>query len=98
MGLQFIGEIGLFLPERNAIKITAIDGDRVIDCFVTSSALAAIGCRDRTDHAELVRHFQKHRDTIEIAAMVKYRRALAPTVQLDVGAEDVALIQPATAA
>jgi hypothetical protein len=44
MGLQLIGETGVYWPEREALKITAIDGDRVVDCFVMQSALETLGC------------------------------------------------------
>jgi hypothetical protein len=97
MGLNFIGETGVYLPARDAIKIVALDGERVIDCYVTRSALDAIGCPD-DQGPELTRHFQRERDTVEIAAMVKYRRALTPLVELDIEAADLATVMPAAAA
>jgi hypothetical protein len=97
MSLTFIGDEGLYLPARDAVKIKAVDGERVIECYVTRSALGAIGCPD-DDGPDLIRHFQRERDTIEIAAMVKYRRALAPTMELNIEAADLACVLPAAAA
>jgi hypothetical protein len=98
MGLNFIGEMGVYFPALDAIKLTASDGDRVVDCYVQRSALDALGCPAAALGAELVQHLQAHRDSIEIAAMVKYRRALSPTVQLRIEATDLAVILPAAAA
>jgi hypothetical protein len=98
VGLQFIGEIGVYLPNRDAVKITAIDGHRVVDCYATRAALETIGCPSLAEGTEMTRAFQRQRDTIEIAAMVKYRRALSPTIQLEIGAADVALVLPSAVA
>jgi hypothetical protein len=96
MNIHFIGEAGVYLPTRDAIKIVALDGERVIDCYVNRSALDAIGCPD-DDGLDLIRHFQRERDAVEIAAMAKYRRALAPTVELNIEAADLATVLPAAA-
>jgi len=98
MGINFTGEAGVYVPARDAIKITAVDGERLIDCYVTRSALDAVGCPDEHDPPTLLRHFQRERDTVEIAAMVKYRRALAPVMELDIEASDLATVLPAAAA
>jgi hypothetical protein len=98
MGLRFIGEIGVYLPDRDAVKITAIDGERVVDCYVTRSALDAIGCPDVDQGPELIRYFHQQRDSVEIAAMVKYRRALAPSIQIEINAADIASVLPPSAA
>ena len=98
MGLNFIGDVGVYLPSRDAVKITAIDGDRVIDCYATRSALEAVGCPGLADGSELIRHFQRHRDNLELAAIVKYRRALTRPTAIEVEAADLAAILPASAA
>ncbi len=98
MGLIFIGEVGVYLPKKDAIKITAMDGDRIIDCYATRSALRAIGCPGLAVSAEMMRQFERQRENIELAAMVKYRRALAPMVEIAVEAVDLMPILPATAA
>jgi hypothetical protein len=97
MSITFIGDECLYAPARDAIKIRAVDGERVIDCYVTRSALDAIGCPD-DGGPDLIRHFQRERDTVEIAAMVKYRRALAPTMELNIEAADLGCVLPAAAA
>jgi hypothetical protein len=96
LSLQFIGESGVYLRVRDDVKITAIDGDRVVDCYATRAALEVISCPNVDDGVEVVRAFQRQRDTIEIAAMVKFRRSLAPTYQLEIGAADVAMVLPIT--
>jgi hypothetical protein len=97
MSLTFIGDDCLYLPARDAIKIRAVDGERVIDCYVTRSALDVLGCPD-DDGPDLIRYFQREQDTVEIAAMVKYRRALAPMMKINVEASDLACVLPAAAA
>jgi hypothetical protein len=75
MLLRFLGEIGVYIPERDAIQFTALSGGDLLDCYVTRSALEVIGC-DQRDRAEsLVDRFQDHRALIELAATVKDRRS-----------------------
>jgi len=97
MGIRFTGSAGVYLPDRDAIKITGVDGERLIDCIVTRSALEAIGCADE-EGPDLIRHFQRERDAVEVAAMVKYRRALTPMGEVTVEAADLATVLPAVAA
>jgi Protein of unknown function (DUF1488) len=96
--LQFIGEMGVYLPSRDAVKITALDGDRVVDCYAMRSALEAVGGAPGVQETEITRAFERCRDTIEIAAMVKYRRALARTAELKVEAADVVVVLAASVA
>ena len=98
MGLQFIGEVGVYMRDRDAVKILAADGDRIIECYVQRSALDAVGCPGPEEGAEFIRYFQEHRATFEIAAMVKYRRALKRPVELQIDARDLAAVLPASAA
>jgi hypothetical protein len=97
MSITFIGDECVYLPARDAIKIRAVDGERIIDCYVVRSALDVIGCPD-DDGPDVIRHFHRERDTVEIAAMVKYRRSLAPTLELNIEAADLACILPTAAA
>jgi hypothetical protein len=97
MSITFIGDECVYLPARHAVKIRAVDGERIIDCYVTRSALDVIGC-PYDDGPDVIRCFQRERDTVEIAAMVKYRRALAPTTEINIEASDLAFILPAAAA
>jgi hypothetical protein len=97
MSLQFIGEVGIYLPERDAVKIIAIAGDRTIDCTITRSALDAIGCTSsRPD--DIVRTFEARRIDCEIAAMAKYRRATTKLLHVEVTAADLAAIERSHAA
>jgi len=98
MGLQFIGEVGVYFPTRDAVKITALDGDRVVDCYTCRSALEALGCSSLANRSELIRCFQNHRLDIELAAMIKYRRASRPAIEVNVEAADLVELLPATAA
>ena len=95
MSLNFVGERGVYLPARDAIKIVAVDGARVFDCIVKRSALNAIGCAATLDTAATVRQFEMHRVDIEVAAMIKYRRMLAPSSDvINIEAEDLRAIVP----
>ena len=91
MSLQFIGERGVYLSDKDAVKIIAIVGDAVVDCYVTRSALNAIGATSR-EAMVVLRAFEERRIDCEIAAMVKYRRATAKLASLDIVAEDLAAI------
>ena len=98
MSVNFTGEPGVYLPKRDAVQITGVDGERLVTCTVQRSALDAIGCPDDGDAADLLRHFQRERDVVEIAAMVKYRRALKAVSEIEIEAGDLAVILPAAAA
>lgn len=97
MGIRFTGEAGVYLPARDAIKIAGVDGERLVEVTIARSALEAIGCED-LEGPDLIRHFQRERDAVEVAAMVKYRRALKPTAEITIEAEDLATVLPAAAA
>jgi hypothetical protein len=98
MSLQFIGDAGIYLPDRDAVKITAIVGDRTIDCFVGRSALDVLGCRPTDPARQIVENFEAHRLDCEIAAMVKFRRATAKLLCVEVTAADLAAIDRTRAA
>lgn len=97
MSLQFIGEAGIYFPERDAVKIIAIAGDSVVDCYVTRSALNAIGCVS-SQLREILRTFEARRIDCEIAALVKFRRATTKVVTLEVTAADLAVFERSHAA
>jgi hypothetical protein len=101
MGLNFVGETGVYLPTQDAIKFVAVDGARAIDCIVNRSALDAIGCGRVLGTADTVRQFEKHRIEIEVAAMIKYRknrRMFAPMRIINIEADDLREVAPTTAA
>jgi len=97
MSLQFIGEVGVYLPDEDAVKITAIAGDSAITCIVTRSALDAIGAAS-AEPWQIVKIFEARRIDCEIAALVKYRRATTKLQTLEITAADLAAIEGSHAA
>jgi hypothetical protein len=96
MSLQFIGETGVYLPQRDAIRITALAVGAHIGCFATRSALSAIGCGRDDPPRVLVDRFEQNRLLFEIAAMIKYRRSTNPKVAtLMISDEDLKSLEPA---
>jgi|SRR3954471_21406307 hypothetical protein len=96
MSLQFIGETGVYLPQKDAIRITALTAGSHIGCLATRSALSAIGCTRDDPPRELVDRFEQNRLLFEIAAMIKYRRSTNPKVStLLISDEDLKSLEPA---
>ena len=86
MLLRFLGEAGVYLPDRDAVKFTALSGGDALDCFVTRSALEVIGCAIGDRPEALIAQFQQSRALIELAARVKYQRSPAGSViELEAG-------------
>ena len=97
MSLQFIGETGVYLPQKDAIQITALAVGAHIGCFATRSALSAIGCARDDPPRVLVDRFEQNRVLFEIAAMIKYRRSTNPKVSmLLISDEDLKTLEPAS--
>jgi hypothetical protein len=96
MSLQFIGETGVYLPQKDAIRITALTVGAHIGCLATRSALSAIGCTRDDPPRVLVDRFEENRVLFEIAAMIKYRRSTHPNVStLLISDEDLKTLEPA---
>ena len=96
MSLQFIGETGVYLPQKDAIRITAITGNAHIGCLATRSALSAIGCTRADTPRDLVERFEQNRVVFEIAAMIKFRRSTNPKVEtIVISDEDLKTLEPA---
>jgi len=96
MSLQFLGETGVYLPQKDAIRITALAVGTHIGCYATRSALNAIGCSRGDTARALVDRFEEHRLLFEIAAMIKYRRSTNPNVSsLLIEDADLKLLEPA---
>jgi hypothetical protein len=91
MSLQFIGDAGVYLPGRDAVKISAIAGDSLVDCFISRSALKALGCRESDSALDVVRKFEARRIDCELAALVKFRRATTKALSVEIDAADIAL-------
>ena len=96
MSLQFLGETGVYLPQKDAIRITALTVGAHIGCFATRSALNAIGCTRDDPPRKLIDRFEENRLLFEIAAMIKYRRSTNPKVsKLLISDEDLKTLEPA---
>lgn len=96
MSLQFIGETGVYLPQKDAIRITALTVGAHIGCLATRSALSAIGCTREDTPRALVDRFEQNRVLFEIAAMIKYRRSTNPKVEtILISDEDLKILEPA---
>ena len=96
MSLQFIGETGVYLPHKDAIRITALTVGSHIGCLATRSALEAIGCTREDPPRKLIDRFEQNRVLFEIAAMIKYRRLTNPKVSvLHISDEDLKSLEPA---
>lgn len=96
MSLQFIGETGVYLPQKDAIRITALTVGAHIGCLATRSALSAIGCTREDTPRTLVDRFEQNRLLFEIAAMIKYRRSTNPKVAtILISDEDLKNLEPA---
>ena len=95
MALQFVGETGVYLPERDAIRITALTVGAHIGCFATRSALKAIGCSPNDPPQQLVDRFEQNRLLIELAAMIKFRRSTSAKLKaLHISQEDLSALEP----
>jgi hypothetical protein len=73
MSLRFVRDT-VYLPERDAVQTTAIDGSRVVSCLATRSALIVLGCTHLDGPERMVQKFEHHRPMIERAAAFKHRR------------------------
>jgi hypothetical protein len=94
--LQFLGETGVYLPQKDAIRITALTVGAHIGCLATRSALSAIGCTREDTPRALVDRFEENRLLFEIAAMIKYRRSTNPKVEtILISDEDLKTLEPA---
>ncbi|WP_395014710.1 DUF1488 family protein [Dongia sp.] len=94
--LQFLGETGVYLPQKDAIRITALTPGAHIGCLATRSALSAIGCTRADTPRDLVDRFEQNRLLFEIAAMIKYRRSTNPKLTtLLISDEDLKTLEPA---
>jgi hypothetical protein len=73
MALRFVRDTA-YLPERDAVKTTAIDGHKLVSCLATRSALIVLGCDQADGPERMVQKFEHHRPMIESAAAFKHRR------------------------
>lgn len=71
--LRFVGDVGIYLPDRDAIVFTALDGRMPVACRVRRSALTALGCSFRATPGELVDGFQSVRKFLERVVRFKWK-------------------------
>jgi hypothetical protein len=89
MSLQFIGEVPVYFPHRQFVKLSALSGGAVVECYATRDTLAAMGCDPYDDAMTIVGKFEARRLDFEIAALVKHRRSLTPMAAVTVTAADL---------
>lgn len=75
--LRFVGDIGIYLPDRDApdrdaIAFTALAGRLPVACRVRRSALTALGCAFQATPLELIDAFQAFRAILERVARFKW--------------------------
>jgi hypothetical protein len=70
--LKFVGDIGLYLPDRDVIRFTALNGRTIIGCYVGTSALDALGGSKADSPMELVDRFHRYRDLFQRVARFKW--------------------------
>lgn len=68
MTLQFVGEVGVYLPSEDGIKLTAIRDGKLREYIVTRVALIAAGANPTMDPASLLGFFERNRPVFEAAA------------------------------
>jgi len=71
--LRFVGDVGIYLPDRDAIVFTALDGRMPVACRVRRSALIALGCNFQATPSELVDGFQSVRKFLERIVRFKWK-------------------------
>ena len=89
MSLLFIGEVPVYFPHRQFVRLSALSGGAVVECYAARDALTAMGCDPYDDAMTIVRKFEAHRLDFEIAALVKHRRSLTPMARVTVTAADL---------
>jgi CheY-like chemotaxis protein len=70
--LRFVGDVGIYLPDRDAIVFTALDGHLPVACRVSRSALTALGLSFRATPTELVDGFHAVRNFLERIVRFKW--------------------------
>lgn len=83
MALHHIGDIGIYLPDRGAIKFTALDDRQVVECYATQSALDALGCTPRDGLHAMVARFEEVRPLFQRLIDIKHRTAGDFRVEID---------------
>lgn len=95
--MRFVEGAGIYLPDRDAIGVTAVDGSRIIQCYVVRSALNLVGGAGISDGLELARCFEEHRIHIELAAMLKHGLSAGTSAIIEVTGVDLMALRAVAA-
>jgi hypothetical protein len=68
MALEFLGDAGIYLPQQDGIKFSAVTGGSVREYVVTRAALIAAGAAPTMDPTSLLGFFEQNRAVFEAAA------------------------------
>ena len=74
ISLRFAAQESVYLPEHDAVAITAVAGDRTIPCVATRAAMALLGCGRGDGPERMIQKFEHHRPMLECAAAYKHGR------------------------
>ena len=87
MELIFLGDAGVYLPDRDAVQITALAHDRPVLCFVTRAGLIKAGADPTGDIMHQITFFERNRDRFETE--IRRISELRPSHSLIVDAGDL---------
>jgi hypothetical protein len=65
MALTYLGDVGVYLPDKEVIQFTAMDGGRPVLCFVSRAALIKNGANPLADVVALLVYFEANRPQFE---------------------------------
>jgi hypothetical protein len=68
-------EVGIYVPDLDAVTVTAVHNGTPITGVIKRLALMMLGCRPMDDPATLLSTFEKHRMVFERAAAENFPRA-----------------------
>jgi hypothetical protein len=80
MSLQFIRDVGVYVPDKDAVKFTAVDGRLAILCYARRSSLIALGCEPMDDADKLCTVFERQRAVFERTATQIYKTRCAADI------------------
>jgi hypothetical protein len=93
MNLLFMGDAGVYLPHRDAIQFTALDGDRPVLCLVTLAGLVRAGANPTDSVERHLSFFSQKRRQFEQATRAVAATRPSHTLVVDVDDLDPALFR-----
>jgi hypothetical protein len=82
MALQFLRDVGIYVPKIDAIKFTAVSKSGTVCCFAKRSSLVAVGCHPMDDPITLLHCFETNRTTFEKTAAAKFAQGGASEITI----------------